>query len=127
MDISIPKAAIQGLALGAFTKFSEPRAQVYVPMIGQRIPLYLIAGAGGVGASVMGDIVHSYVLPHIPTLKKYSVQESAILSPAINAGSYLGTFYLLNPDTIKTIGALQLVGEAVASDIGAHYVADSFF
>lgn len=126
-SISLPKAGIQGASLGLLTKFMEPNAKINLPMIGRSVPLYVVSGIAGVSASVLSDIAHSYVLPHIPVLQKYNQQESAILGPLINAGGYIGTYYIANADSLKTLGLPMLAGQAVISDIASTYIASNFF
>ena len=125
--ISLPKAGIQGASLAVMNRILEPRAAAYIPMFGQRVPLWVAAGVSGALSSVFVDLVHSYILPHIPVLKKYERQESALLAPVLAAGAYIGVWYIAQPAALSRIGIIQLAGEAVASDIGAHYISSMFF
>jgi hypothetical protein len=116
------KAGVQGVILGAFTKFQRPDALLNVTMLGNRVPLYMAAGAAGIGASLAGDILHEWVLPHIPKNQKFSKSESAVISPLLTAGSYIGMYYLLNPGSIDELGMFNLAVQGVAADFGATYV-----
>lgn len=123
----IVKASVQGGSLAALARYTEPNARVYVPFSNTPIPLWVLAGGAGVGASFVADVIHEWILPHIPVAKKYSKSESAILAPAINAGSYLGVFYLANPASLQILGAMTLAGEAVGAEILASYVSNQIF
>lgn len=120
------KAGIQGAGLAGITRLMTPAASVRVNLFGQVIPLWFLAGLGGAASSLVGDFIHDQVLPHIPKNKKYMTMETAILSPALVAATYLGLMYVYNPAIITVLGPLQLGSEAVAADIGAQYLVQNF-
>ncbi len=59
---------------------------------GISIPSSLALGLGAAGGSVVGDLAHQYVLPHIPQDQKYLGIESAAISiGAAAGGAYLAS------------------------------------
>ena len=118
MDVAwkeiLTKATLTAALAGAAAAFLVPSGSVSIA--GMSVPQAAAIGLGAAGGSVVGDLAHKYVLPHIPQNEKYIGVESAAVSIAGSiAGAYLG---------MNMIGETPLITAALLG--GGSYIGADF-
>lgn len=117
----LTKATLTAALAGAAAAFLVPSGSVSIA--GMSVPQAAAIGLGAAGGSVVGDLAHKYILPHIPQNEKYIGAESAAVSIAGSvAGAYLGMNMM--GDTPFITAALLGGGSYVTSDYLFHHVID---
>jgi len=119
------RAAVQGALLAILSNYVEGDISVNATLVG-KISLPMANLVAGAGAALINDVTHSYILPHIPQTKKYSTQESAVLSPLISIASLGGVLWLINPRLAILYGIPRIAISGTVADIGSHYIQDNF-
>jgi len=76
------------------------------------------SGAVALG-SMLAEVAHDYVVPHIHYLDRLSEPASLALAVGVTASGNIGTYYLLNPKAVAELGVgnLALLG-AVSELVG---------
>lgn len=117
------KAAVTAGVAGALAFVLLPDASVSLG--GMSVPQSVGIGLGAATGSVVGDLAHNYILPHIPQSEKYLAYEDAAVSIGASvAGAYIGmgSFGDVSPMTAVLLGG----GSYVASDyIYRHFYSQS--
>ncbi len=99
-------AALFQMANSGYSSMKTPIGTIPVPVAGALI---------GVGASVLSDMLHAWLLPHINNDKRLTSVEGALLTPAMGGGGFLLGSYMMNPGALNSnaeIRNLFLVGAA---------------
>lgn len=94
-----------------------------INLMGVTVPAAAVIGLGAAGGSVVADLAHQYVLPHIPGNEKLADKEAALLSVvASGLGSYAATRLIGNSGfaIIPTVGVGA--GSFLAGDYVYHHV-----
>lgn len=115
----LAKYSAVGITGGVLFKMAHPNASVLItPFAKVPIPL---AGAGiAVVASMVSEMVHAWILPHINSDKRLQRWEAALLTPTAGAVGFVGASYLSNKNLFNNsteIRNLVLVG-ALSEVIG---------
>lgn len=93
---------------------------------GGRVPLSVWFGAIGALGSVIGEVAHDFILPHIAKDEKLRAAETAVLYPAINAGVGLLAYNHAFSETVLSdaSSSLKVAAMFASSEIAGLYIHD---
>ncbi len=86
---------------------------------GVRMPLPVAFAALGLANSVMSDVVHNFVMPHIPADAKWEDEIALGVGVGYSAMMAPAWVYLVSPRLFKQAGALNLAFSAGAAELVA--------
>jgi hypothetical protein len=120
------KPAISGgIAAVALPQLSGGTEYIYN---GKRYPLWGLGAALGFGSSFVAELVHKYILPHIPGNEKYLTIESMVLSIASSGGAFVLGAKLINSDLnmgeMKTFAIAGAAAEVLSGYIATNILAE---
>lgn len=101
-------AAVGGALFGLMYKDSGS----LITPIGN-IPVPVAGGLISVGASMLSDMAHAWILPHLSDSKRLQAMESKLLTPAMGGVGFIALAYIANPYVLsdtKTTRNLFLLG-----------------
>ena len=79
------------------------------------VPL-MIGTAVGLG-SIVAELSHSYIFPHIHWLDKSSEKASLALASGISGAGMAGVLSLSNPNVINELGLATILGAGVVTEL----------
>lgn len=88
------KAGLTGatIAVGSMLLFGQTSN---IKVFNMNLPAYLPIGIAGGASSIVGDIAHDYILPHIPQVEKMKNLESAGLNFLTTGGAFVGSLMVI--------------------------------
>ena len=116
--------AAVGTAVAKFSIFSQNSK---VKIFGTDFPLWAITGIALYGAGVLGEVMHSVVLPQIDRKEKFSHSMAAgLIQPGVVGAANSGLWLLAtsNGASEKGLGSLFAIG--AASEVAADYIYNHF-
>jgi len=121
MQDDIVRAGISGLTggLASYTLLNEQGGTA--SFFGLQLPTSAVIGSSVAIASLLGDTLHDYVLPHISKNNKLNNFESSLLQIGVGGGGTAGIL-LYNGAPAQSIPNSFLLG--AGSVVGGHYVTD---
>jgi hypothetical protein len=122
--IAILKSVTVGAVGAGLTYFRYPQGTL--KLFGQNFSLALGVGMAVLGGSVVAELIHSYVFPHIHALDKMSEPVSAVLAGASNSVGATAVFYLSDKTIVNDLGLPMIVAGAMFSEIVGDYVYTKF-
>ena len=122
--IALLKSVTVGAVGAGLTYFRYPRGTI--DFFGKNFSLALGVGMAVLTGSLVAELIHSYVFPHIHALDKMSEPVSAILAGASNSAGAIGVFTLSNPKIVNEIGLPMIVAGAMMSEVVGDYVFSKF-
>lgn len=125
--IWLPKALIHGATSSAGTVFLVGmNTYARLPYFGQGVsaPLWAVAFAGGVIASLASDAVHNYVKDEIHIKQKAQDEASLFLGAVLSGLFFYGSFYITGPDLANDIGYVKSFAVGAGSEIAASFIAN---
>lgn len=112
----VTKAGLTAVVAGTAAALLLPQGTASVA--GMPIPGSVAIGLGAATGSVVGDLTHKYVLPHIPQSEKYQGIETAAVSLiGASIGSYVG---------MRSIGEVPIMTPILLGG-GSYFAADYIF
>ena len=111
--IALLKSVTVGAVGAGLTYFRYPRGTI--DLFGKNFSLALGVGMAVLTGSLVAELIHSYVFPHIHALDKMSEPVSAILAGASNSAGAIGVFTLSNPKIVHELGLPMIVAGAMMS------------
>ncbi len=117
--------ATGAVGAGLFQLVNSSSSSLKTPL--GNIPIPLAGAAIAVGASLVSDMAHAWLLPHINADKRLVAWEGALLTPAAGGAGFLLGAYIANPETLNSsteVRNLFVVG--AASEILGQWVYQSF-
>ena len=117
-----------GVSAAVYSALNPGVAGIKVSMLQDKVvPVWAVAGAMGVAASMLSDATHAWVLPHISNDARLKHIESAALAPVAGGAAYAGVSYLVNPALITQDGDLKtLLMIGAGAEILATYIYENF-
>lgn len=108
-------------ALGSYMYVS--RTAVVLPFwYPSGIPLYMFHGMAGVGSSMLAEVAHAWILPHISNNNKLANMEAMVLSPVMNGVAMnLITRYAGSENILKNVGMGNSFIVGAGAEIIGHY------
>ena len=103
----------------------QPSTDLVLPN-GQRVPFSTFAGAACAAGSMVSDVMHDVVLPHILKSERWSNTASATLSGGTAVGSMYAAAAVTDPRLTGELGLINLVGLSLAAEAGGAYIFHSF-
>ena len=122
--IALLKSITVGSVGAGLTYFRYPRGTI--DFFGKNFSLALGVGMAVLTGSLVAELIHSYVFPHIHALDKMSEPVSAILAGASNSAGAIGVFTLSNPKIVNELGLPMIVAGAMMSEVVGDYVYSKF-
>jgi len=122
--IPILKSVTVGSIGAGITYFRYPKGTL--ELFGQTLPLALGVGVAVLTGSIVAELIHSYVFPHIHALDKMSEPVSAVLAGASNTAGAIGVFSLSDPKIVSDLGLPMIVAGAMFSEIVGDYIYTKF-
>ena len=122
--IALLKSVTVGAVGAGLTYFRYPRGTI--DFFGNNFSLALGVGMAVLTGSLVAELIHSYVFPHIHALDKMSEPVSAILAGASNSAGAIGIFTLSNPKIVNELGLPIIVAGAMMSEVVGDYVYSKF-
>ena len=122
--IALLKSVTVGAVGAGLTYFRYPRGSI--DLFGQNFSLALGVGMAVLTGSLVAELIHSYVFPHIHALDKMSEPVSAVLAGASNSAGAIGVFSLSNPKIVSELGLPMIVAGAMLSEVVGDYVYSRF-
>ena len=113
------KAGLTGatIAVGSMLLFGQTGN---IKVFNMNVPAYLPIGIAGGTSSIVGDIAHDYILPHIPQVEKMKNLESAGLNFLTTGGAFVGSLMVITgvpaqniPKAFIFVGGTKLVVDGV--------------
>ena len=89
------KYATHGAVSAGMFKFASSGLGNTISLGGVDVPTWVVGGAVGAGASMLSDMAHAWILPHISANKRFENLESAALAPAVSAGATVALYKAL--------------------------------
>ena len=117
--IAAKSAAVGAASYGVMTAIG-PRIEVGIA--GTFYSLPLVAAGVGAASSMIGDVSHMYIFPHIGLDGKYGQAETAAVSAAANVGAFYALTMATNTALPERIGIATLAGTAVLSNALGDYL-----
>ncbi len=119
---------IKSLTVGAvgfgLTQFRYPQGSL--ELFGQNISLGLGVGVAVAVGSLVAELIHSYVFPHIHSLDKLSEPISAVLAGASNSVGAGAMFYLSDKRIVNDIGLPMILAGSMMSEVVGDYLYTKF-
>ena len=75
---------------------------------GVEYPLAMVASGAVALGSMLAEIAHDYVVPHIHYLDKMAEPSSLALASATTGGGNVGAYYILNPKAVSELRTANL-------------------
>ena len=100
--IPILKSITVGAVASGLTYFRYPKGTL--ELFGSNLSLSIGVGVAVMTGSLVAELFHSYVFPHIHALDKASEPVSAMIAGASNSVGALSVFYLSDPQIINSLG-----------------------
>lgn len=133
---SLPTKLIRPLVFGACNTGAVYLALGKIPgtfrlnpfgALKEAYPVPGLVAAFGIGAasSIIVDLVHDYVLSHVPQSAAWQSRELLALNAASGAGGMLLLSGALNPDGISDVGVTKLAAAGAGASVLGAYL-DSF-
>ena len=126
MASKVAKYATHGaVSAGIYQYIMNPSAsKIELAVLGgKQVPLWAVAAAMGVGASVVSDIAADFILPQVSSDKKLVKLEGAAVTLAAGGASYVAMGYVANPALIGNEGQLKsLFITGAVSELAAQWV-----
>lgn len=127
----IAKYAINAASAYAASKmvFSAP-GRVGLITVDKILPsgqysLAMVQAAASVGASLVSDGLHSFVLPHIAHNNKLSNKEALVLAALASGGAFTVVQEVLSEGSTQELGRAKVFAVGAASEMLGHYVYES--
>lgn len=120
------KAAVCGTtgALGAYIFLGETAGSARVPFTNLQLPTAAVAGVACAGASVVSDVAHDFVLPHINKSDKLTTVESSLLQ--IGTSGLATSGLLIYGSGAPASNFMNCFALGAGSAIGGTYIYDKF-
>lgn len=81
------------------------------------IPVWAMGGILGVSTTIVADMAHSFILPHINENKRLQHFESALLAPAVGGGAFVGATKLANDVLPSELGYTEVFLNGAGGEI----------
>lgn len=122
----LAKAGVTGVvgAAASYVIFGETAGTVPVPFTPVRVPTSIAIGIAVALASLLADVAHDFVFPHILKSARLSTIESALMQIAVSAVATVGLLVYGSGAPKNNIGNMALLG--AGSVIGGAYAYDKF-
>lgn len=122
----IEKAVLQGAVTGVATGVYFGVDQLaQVPYVGETKMCYVAVGVGAV-ASVLNDLVHSYVLDEIPINKKAEEEAALVVGAGTGALMYHFGLSAINPKLAADAGLVANCVIGGGSELGSSFLYNLF-
>lgn len=122
----IEKAILQGAVTGVATcAYFGMEQLAQVPLLGETKMCYVGVGVGAV-ASVLNDLVHSYVLEEIPISKKAEEEAALVVGAGTGALMYHFGLSALNPKLASDAGLVANCVIGGGSELGSSFLYNLF-
>ena len=122
--IAILKAVTVGVVGAGLTYFRYPKGTQ--ELFGSHLSLSIGVGVAVMTGSLVAELFHSYVFPHIHALDKASEPVSAIVAGASCSAGAMSVFYLSDPQIINSLGLPMIVLGSVLSEVTGDYLFTKF-
>lgn len=112
------KPAVNGLVTAlAMSQVAGKEINVF----GSYVPSYYVTGAVGALSSVVGEMAHRFILPHLSPNEKFAQVESSILSPAVAGAAQVGVLEMLAPGSAQSVGFTKVFAIGAGAEIVGQY------
>jgi len=94
-------------------------------VFGQSVPSWYVTGSVGAASSLLGDLAHSWILPHLSPNDKFAQFESSLLSPAIAGAAQVAALEWLSPGSVMGdtgVGTVKVMALGAGAEIAGQYV-----
>ena len=122
--IALLKSITVGAVGAGLTYFRYPKGSI--DLFGQNFSLALGVGMAVLSGSLVAELIHSYVFPHIHALDKMSEPVSAVMAGASNSVGAVAVFYLSNPKIVSEMGLPMIIMGAMLSEVVGDYAYSKF-
>ena len=122
--IALLKSVTVGVVGAGLTYFRYPRGTI--DFFGKNFSLALGVGMAVLTGSLVAELIHSYVFPHIHALDKMSEPVSAVLAGASNSAGAISVFYLSNPKIVNELGLPMIVMGSFLSEVVGDWMYTKF-
>lgn len=115
---AIEKAGLNGLAAGAVTlTYFTPKAKVFMPWANSNVPLSAVAFGVGATGSLIGDLIHKYVIDDVDISEKWKHRTSLVTGLALNGGLFTGLLFLYDKSVCNDFGFGQAFGVGALAEL----------
>ena len=115
---SIEKGALQAAATGVLTfAVASKTPYVVMPIVNMVVPVWVFGATTGFAASLLNDVVHSYVKENIHLREKAQDEASMLIGAIVGAGTFLGVLGLMNTNYISELGLWSTLSIGSAGDL----------
>ena len=118
------KSLTVGMVGAGLTYFRYPKGTL--ELFGTNLSLSLGVGVAVMVGSLVAEMVHTYVFPHIHALDKLSEPVSAVLAGASNSAGATAMFYLSDKRIVQDLGLPMIVAGSMLSEVVGDYVYSKF-
>ena len=119
------KALIHAGVTAASTMIiSGSNAQVILPYLNTKVPIYYVGAIAGAATSVANDLMHSMIMPDVPINKKVRSESAVVLGIALSALIFAGSLYAVNPSLPEEFGMLNTLGVGALGEVISGYTLD---
>lgn len=124
----LAKPLVVGTITGLESMLLDGTNMMFVLPGGGRVPLSVWFGAVGALGSVIGEVAHDFILPHIAKDEKLRAAETAVLYPAVNAGIGLLAYNHAFQDTQygQSNSSLKVAAMFGTAEVAGLYAFDYF-
>ena len=122
--IAILKSLTVGLVGSGLTYFQYPRGTI--ELFNTKFPLALGIGLVVFGGSLLAELSHSYIFPHIHTLDKLSEPLTEVVAATTNTLGAGGLLYLSDKSLLNDIGMPMILMASVGSEVVGDYIYTKF-
>lgn len=93
-----------------------------ITVFGQRMPVWVFGAGLGMAATIVGDVLHQYVLPHLNSNKRLQHLESAAIVPAAGAGAYVLGSKMANDSILSSLGMTEVALHGAVASFASTYI-----
>ena len=117
------QSAASGAAFYGFNKMVNNTSGVV--LFGKSVPTWAAGAIMGASGSLLSDVIHKAVLPHIHISQRLENSTSAVVNPASSAAAWYGVARLGNPNFAR--GEMtQLLAFGAITEVAANYAQKVF-
>lgn len=115
----ILKPAVNG-AVTAAAMYKMGGGKIF--LFGQYVPSWYVTGAVGAASSVVAEMAHAWILPHLSPNEKFAQVESSILAPVIAGVAQVAALEFISPGASTSIGLTKVFATGAGAEIVGQYV-----
>jgi len=125
---TLAKPLLNGaISYGAYRAFTPDFSTLTINNFGLnvKVPYSVATTLAGVGASVIAELLHNYILPQVADDRTAYV-ESRVLTPVLGAVSQLAVIGAMSTNALQRVNPVSIAAIGAGSEVLTQYAWDSF-